>query len=150
MKTNQQLNEYQQADLNGRIKVINKLNPKQYRIKQQPLEATTDLYLTGYTNNKEVYYVAECKDRKFESNKYETLFCDIKKYYSIIAEAEEEGRIPLYINTFTDGKALIFNLNNIPTPEKKRIERNETTVEDNGKKNTFVYLLTLNNAIVIP
>ena len=74
-----------------------------------------DIYITATTaTNTSITYAIEAKDRDMPHTKYAEegyILEDWKK--KKLEEASKQGYRPLYINTFTDNKMIVWNLNKI-------------------------------------
>lgn len=94
--------------------------------------APVDILVTARTtNNNEYYYCFECKDRWYDSNRFEDWTIEphkiktLQQYYS-------SGYTPCYVNTFKDNVMVIWDINKCNMTEHT-IYASKTTVVDTGK-----------------
>lgn len=59
---------------------------------------------------KSTKYFVEIKVRNMSSSKYNDYMIEEKKMNYLLEMYDKEGYIPLYVNFFEDGKALVWNL----------------------------------------
>ena len=135
-----ELSEFNKADREGQEKVIPTLRKifsgATDLIIEQHIEdnGKIDILVTATTsNNNEHWYAIECKDRWFESRKYNEMMLETYKYKALL-DAKEKGYKPLYVNTFEDNVLMIWDVGDITAfaPDGERY-CGRATVEDRGK-----------------
>lgn len=121
----------------------------------QPTETNNrvDIYFTATTtNNKEVAYVGEIKERKYPlsnpDNKVTYWMLQLDKLEELKKNKEHR---PLYINIFSNNIILVWDLNKLDfsNMEKKKMELKKTTLEDTGTKIKHYFDLPSNMATLI-
>lgn len=121
----------------------------------QPTETNNrvDIYFTATTtNNKEVAYVAEIKERKYPlsnpDNKVTYWMLQLDKLEELKKNKEHR---PLYINIFSNNIILVWDLNKLDFSkiDKKEMELKKTTLEDTGTKVKHYFDLPSNMATLI-
>lgn len=112
-----------------------------------------DIYFTATTtNNKEVAYVGEIKERKYPlsnpNNKVTYWMLQLDKLEELKKNKEHR---PLYINIFSNNIILVWDLNKLDFSkiEKKKMELKKTTLEDTGTKVKHYFDLPSNLATLI-
>ena len=147
---------FTQADKAGRDKVINHINskyPNRYRMEVKVGEYdSTDIDVTGYTKSNEVWYTWECKDRCFPHTAFtgEWVIED-KKIAALRGNTDRKG---YYVNTFSDGYMVIWDISGMSDEEIEGLPVKEctwkkTTVVDSGKEKKVKKLLPLSKAKII-
>jgi hypothetical protein len=92
-----------EKDYKGRLKLLKKLLPKYKEMKYKMTEYTdvADLLITGTTYLNQTYiYTVEIKRRKYNSDRYSTVFLEKKKYDSLIDKYGEDDTY--YVMLFDD------------------------------------------------
>ena len=97
-----------------------------------------DVYDAGYTYN-EQDYIIEIKYRNYKHNHFSTWLLEQEKSKALFNIAE--GKSIHYVNIFTDGTLLIWNLRKLPILEAKSEMHVKTTAEESVKKQKEVYHL---------
>ena len=144
---------FNQADREGQEKVIPTLEKifsgATDLIIEQHIEdnGKIDILMTATTSNNEHWYAIECKDRWFESRKYNDMMIETYKYKALL-DAKEKGYKPLFINTFKDDVMMIWDVGDMTAFAPDGIKYcKKTTVEDNGKVNKKCKFLWTDKAI---
>lgn len=139
------MDKFSAADQSGQEKVL-KVLPQIFEkcniVYTQHIEdkGRVDIELTATTSSgKEVKYAIECKDRTYKSDDYDTWMLEWQKYLDLM-KYEENGYRPIYINTFSDNKYLVWDVSKTPII-RKSYTTNKTTVEDSGKVTRVRYML---------
>jgi hypothetical protein len=142
------MNIYQQMDEIGRDKVINQLiknhNVINAEKENNPIFSgmdRTDIQFTAKTGN---VISAEVKDRWTYSDTYQEWMIEKNKYENIFIIASERNTIPAYINTFADGKMIIWDLSKLKDCDIRLdyISRPKTTMDrTKGNKKYPCYLI---------
>lgn len=122
-------------------------------IKPTETNNRVDIYFTATTtNNKEVAYVGEIKERKYPlsnpNNKVTYWMLQLDKLEELKKNKEHR---PLYINIFSNNIILVWDLNKLDfsNMEKKKMELKKTTLEDTGTKIKHYFDLPSNMATLI-
>jgi hypothetical protein len=139
------MDKFSAADQQGQEKVV-KVLPQIFSkcdiVYTQHIEdkGRVDIELTATTSSGKSYlYAIECKDRTYKSDDYDTWMLEWHKYNDLM-KYEENGYKPIYINTFSDNKYLVWDVSKTPII-RKSYTTNKTTVEDNGKVTRVRYML---------
>ena len=139
------MDKYSVADQQGQDKVLAIL-PQIFSacsiVYKQHIEdkGRVDIELTATTSSNRTYrYAIECKDRAYKSDDYETWMMETQKYNDLM-EYSAKGYKPIYINTFSDNKYLVWDVSKTPII-RKTYTTNRTTVENNGKVTKVRYML---------
>lgn len=149
------INLFAQADKAGRDKVINHINnkyPNRYKMDPRFESDRTDIDVTGYTKNNEVWYTWECKDRNYPHTAFTGQW--VIEDDKIVALREKKERKGYYVNTFTDGYIAIWDISSMTDEEIERLPVKDstwkkTTVIDTGKEKKVKKLLPLSMAKII-
>lgn len=100
----------------------------------------------GVTTQEDRKYIIEIKCREMESTRYADYMIEDKKFTYLMNTAAN-GYIPLYVNFFTDGTCLIWDLRYEMDAENRDIYCNKVTVNPNaGKVNRSRKFLLRKNA----
>ena len=139
------MDKFTVADQYGQEKVLNIL-PQIFSgcsiVYEQHIEdkGRVDIELTATTSSGNSYkYAIECKDRTYKSTDYDTWMLEWMKYNDLM-KYQEMGYKPIYINTFSDNKYLVWNVNKTPII-RKTYTTNKTTVEASDKVTKVRYML---------
>lgn len=139
------MDKFSVADQAGQEKVL-KVLPQIFEkcdiVYTQHIEdkGRVDIELTATTSNGNTCkYAIECKDRTYKADDYDTWMLEWMKYNDLM-KYEEQGYKPIYINTFSDNKYLVWNVSKTPIV-RKSYTTDKTTVENNGKVTRVRYML---------
>lgn len=103
-------------------------------------KAYVDIIMTATTaNNVSHTYAIECKDRWYKSTAFNDWMLEEHKYNHLM-EYKKKGYKPIYFNTFSDGKYMLWDVSKGDW-EKKIFNCPNTTVEDNGRQDKVRLLL---------
>lgn len=150
------INLFTQADKAGRDKVINHINskyPNRYKMEAKVGKYDrTDIDVTGYTKNNEVWYTWECKDRDYPHTAFTGQW--VIEDDKIVALRKSSNRKGYYVNTFTDGYIAIWDISSMTEEEinslpVKESDWKKTTVIDTGREKKVKKLLPLSKAKII-
>lgn len=109
-----------------------------------------DFEVRGKATNK-LLGVIEVKDRKFPSNDWkvvkEGVQLETPKFDFLKEKGKEDGIFAYYLATFTDNKAMMWDILSAPTTTDERMA-NKTTAVDNGKVLKAFHYFMPNDSII--
>ena len=100
-----------------------------YEIDENP-KAIIDCRAIGITkDNKTIHYAIECKHRNCTADKYDSYYCEPRKYQSLLFETIYNGVDRAYVaNEFSDGTILLWNVNDLDPNDTEDVRIARTTV----------------------
>ena len=100
-----------------------------YEIDENP-KAIIDCRAIGITkDNKTIHYAIECKHRNCTADKYDSYYCEPRKYQSLLFETIYNGVDRAYVaNEFSDGTILLWNVNDLDPNDTEDVMIARTTV----------------------
>lgn len=91
-----------------------------------------DIFMSATTQTRMYKYAIEAKDRWYTHNYFDTWVLEEDKYKELMKHYQN-GYKPIYFNTFSDGKYLVWDLSKTDCTNTGNLTTPKTTVEDRGK-----------------
>lgn len=90
-----------------------------------------DIFMSATTQTRMYKYAIEAKDRWYTHNYFDTWVLEEDKYKELMKHYEN-GYKPIYFNTFSDNKFLVWDLSKVDCTKKGELTTPKTTVVDTG------------------